>query len=225
MPLRLFGNDFVVSALFDARAVGFSYGKAIKFKQGVLSPGAYINNRVLPSYPKSWNTVLGSLIQHARSIQYDYDVIVGVANGGIPHGAVLAHQLQKPYLTVRDGTKKHGLGGQVDGDVDYIKSGARVLLVEDMSSTFESSLRSMDILKELSDDGNPVTHTLLLNTWNLPDFKRNIERHSVHALCTGDEMLDVAVRRKLVDPEYERLLRNWLLHPEDESWYDADIWR
>jgi orotate phosphoribosyltransferase len=91
----------------------------------------------------------------------------------------------------------------------------RVLLVEDMSSTFESALAAM---KALEAAGARVAHTLILNTWGLPEFHANIVGHSVHALCTGEMIVDYAAQNGMLDEKVERIVRHWLEHPEDEEW-------
>ncbi len=221
VSLKVFGNDAGVASLFQANAVGFNRPKAIRFKHGVLSPGAYIDNRKLPSHHAAWQTVVMQMIMRARALKSEYDVIASVATGGIVHGAVIGWQLGVPHVIVKKQEKAgHGLGGLIDGD-SKILNGKKVLLIEDMSSTFESSLKAMEILRNA---GAEVTHTLLINTWELPDFRRNIENHAVHAMCTGTMILGYAAKRRLVDPAYESLIRHWLQHPEDERWAHQGGW-
>lgn len=152
--------------------------------------------------------------------RWDYDVIASIATGGIAHGIAIAREFYEPHVSVKTAEKDHGLGGLVDGDVGILK-GAYILLVEDMSSTFESSLKAMRALEE---HGARVVRTLLLNTWYLPDFQRNVEEHEVWALATGEMLLDYAVKDRRLDEEHERIVRHWLVHPEDESWAHDGRW-
>lgn len=220
MPLHVFGTKDDVGPFFLSGAVGIRRPKAIRFKHGVLSPGAYIDNRVLPSHPDSWSIVIHQLIEHAQDLGKQWDVIASVATGGTPHGAALAHMLGAPHFTIKKEEKGHGVGGLIDGDLKKLRD-MRVLLVEDMSSTFMSSLKAM---KPIEAAGAEVTNTITLNTWGLPDFHTNIGKHHVHALVTGEMIVDCAKELGDLDEEHEKVVRHWLKHPEDEEWSKDGSW-
>jgi orotate phosphoribosyltransferase len=220
MPLEVIGTKNTVRALFAANTAGFKRSEAIRFKHGVLSPGAYIDNRKLPSHPGPWDTILTRMEVYAKKLRQEYDVIAAVATGGIAHATVMARSCGAPLVIVKKQEKDRGLGGLIDGDTKVLR-GARTLLVEDMSSTFESSLKAM---RALDHEGASVTHTIMISTWDLPDFQKNVAGHNVHALCTGAMLLDHAVEKELVDGQYEKVLRNWLVHPEDETWVHDGTW-
>jgi orotate phosphoribosyltransferase len=220
MSAAIYGTQGLINALFDAKVVGFNRGKAVRFASGILSPGAYINNRNLASHPPAWEIVLTAMLAVARDLREDCDAIAAVATGGIAHGAVMASILVTPFLIVKKGEKDHGLGGRIDGDAELLRNGTGVLLVEDMGSTFGSSLSAIEALEH---EGAAVHHTLLINSWDFPEFQRKSLNHSVYVGCTGKMLLNEAVQRGLVDEEYAKLLYHWLEHPEDESWaHDGD---
>jgi orotate phosphoribosyltransferase (EC 2.4.2.10) len=65
----------------------------------------------------------------------DFDVVVGVATGGIPYASVLGYLMGKPIGYVRPEAKGYGTGRQVEGaDV----TGRRVLVVDDVLTTGRS---------------------------------------------------------------------------------------
>jgi len=220
MSLHIHGSKLVVDSLIDGNVVGIKRPKAIRFDSKILSPGAYIDNRKLPSHPREWDQVLTELGAVAKKLRHDYTVVASVATGGIVHAGVLAWKLKVPHVIAKKEEKGHGLGGFIDGD-PAVLAGANVLLIEDMSSTFGSCLKAMGPLEEA---GALVTHTLLISTWNLPDFRQNIRGHEVHALCTGETILNQMVERGLVDGEHEDVVRHWLEYPEDESWAHDGNW-
>lgn len=221
MPLEVFGSRHEVGAIFKANAAGFKRPKAIRFKHGVLSPGAYIDNRKLASHPDSWNSVVGAMNAYAARLKSEYDVIAAVATGGIAHAAVIAQQVNVPLVIIKKEEKGHGLDGLIDGDEEVLYH-SRVMLVEDMSSTFASSLKAM---RPVEQAGGKVACTLMISTWDLPDFQANTQGHQVYAVCTGETLLDHAVEGKLVDDEHERILRHWLIDPKDESWAHDGKWQ
>ena len=192
MTTNVYGGPDLVRCIFEAKAAGFEEKKAIRFKGGILSPGAYINNRVLPSHPISWNNILDAMTTQTALLYKDkIDVIASVATGAIAHSSVIANRLMIPQVIVKKQEKKtHGLSGLVDGDVKILPE-ARVLLIEDMSSTFMSSLKAIEILEQ---EGATVDHVILINTWNLPSFIVNSGNYEVYAGCTGEQILDHAVK-------------------------------
>ncbi len=221
MALTFFGNTETVGNLFKANAVGFKRPKAIRFKQGTLSPGAYIDNRKLGSHPDALDAISSAMTRQAGKLRNDFDVIASVATGGISHAAIIAWRLHVPHVIVKKQEKTdHGLGGLVDGDFTILQQ-ARVLLVEDMSSTFKSCLEAMGPLQR---EGATVAHTILINTWALPEFHKNSEGYSVYALRNGEMLMKYAADRSMIDLEYKKILEHWLLHPEDESWAHDGTW-
>ncbi len=222
MPVYHYGEDAHVRALMAARAVGFTYGKVIRFKSGILSPGAYNNNRMLPSYPAHWEVVLDAMVDRAACLRQEFDVIASVATGGIAHGVALSRMLSVPHVIIKKEEKTtHGLKGLIDGDAGLLP-GARVLMIEDMSSTFESTLRAM---KPVEAESGRVTHTFAISTWGFPEFHHNVGEHQVHVLCTGEQIVDCAKRFRAVGPEYGYQLRQWLKNPRDEVWVDGVTWK
>jgi orotate phosphoribosyltransferase len=221
MPVRVFGTAGDVGLFYAANAVGIKRPKVIVFKQGDWSPGAYLNNRALPSHPTQWNTIMRLMLKEARALRNDYDGIASVATGGIAHGISLAKDLCLPHFIVKKQEKEeHGLAGLIDGD-ESLLPGKRLLLVEDMSTTFLSSIKA---IRPLEHEGATVAHTLLLNTWGWPEFYTNVSEHSVHALCTGEMILNYAVEHGKIDREHEGIMRNWLKDPKDRSWAKDGTW-
>lgn len=222
MALEIIGSDNQVASLFQAGVVGMRKGIAIRFRRRYLSPGWYTNNRGLSSHPALWSDVLVPMISFVRMKRKHFDAIASVATGGISHGAVIAWEVGLPHVVVKKTEKTdQNLPGLIDGDIAVLK-GAQVLLIEDMSTTFESALAAMKAIRAV---GGNVTDALLINTYDFPIFRRNIEGVNVHAVCTGKQMLDYAASNRIVDSTYEKLLRGWLRDPDDEDWSKTGEWK
>jgi len=131
----------------------------------------------------------------------------------------LAWETGFPHVIVKAEEKTHGLSGLIDGDTRVLE-GARVLLIEDMSSTFKSSLAAM---RAFAEKGVGVSCSLLINTWGFPEFHENVGDHDVVALCSGSMIVDFAESNHIIDAEYATLLRKWIADPYDESWV-SDEW-
>ncbi len=218
MPVFVSPNS-IARALFEAKTVGFNWGKVIRFKSGILSPGAYNNNRFLPSHPAEWSTILNVMKATVDDFKHDFNVVASVATGGIAHGVALARMLNLPHFIVKKEEKtSHGIAGMIDGDITLLPS-ARVLMIEDMSSTFESTLKAMP---KIECYGAKVVRTVTISTWGFSEFTKNVGDHNVHVLCTGDQFLQHGKRTLLLNLRYHSLLESWLENPHDQSWIDEN---
>jgi orotate phosphoribosyltransferase len=133
----------VARALLEIQAVVFSPHAPMTLKSGIKSP-VYVDNRRLPFWPAQWQIVIEGFQQMIAAQNIAFDVIAGIAAGGIPHSAALAYTRKKPSVFVRKEAKEHGTRGQIEGgDV----ASKRVLLIEDMVTTGGSSLAGVDALR------------------------------------------------------------------------------
>ncbi len=74
------------------------------------------------------------------------DRIAGVAVGAVPLATALSLKTGIPFLIVRKEKKGYGTGTQVDGTM---KTGDRVIVVEDVATTGASSLAAVDALRAM----------------------------------------------------------------------------
>jgi orotate phosphoribosyltransferase len=72
-----------------------------------------------------------------------FDIVAGVAVGGVPIAVATSLASGKPYAIIRAGEKSHGKGGRIIGKVD----GMRVLLVEDVTTSGGSVLKGIEALR------------------------------------------------------------------------------
>jgi len=112
---------------------------------GKMSP-YYIDLRVLPSFPETFDIVTGIYESTVRNeIGIDrFDRIAGLPTAGIPYGAVLAFRTKKPFLYVRKEVKTHGRERRVEG---LLSPGERVLIVDDLITTGKSTLEAIDAVR------------------------------------------------------------------------------
>jgi orotate phosphoribosyltransferase len=73
-----------------------------------------------------------------------FDVVAGVAVGGIPIAVAVSLAAGKPYAVVRREEKGHGTGGRIIGDV----AGLSTLLVEDVTTSGGSVLSAVRLLRD-----------------------------------------------------------------------------
>jgi orotate phosphoribosyltransferase len=142
----------------------------------------------------------------------DVDVIAGVATAGIPWGAMAADQLKLPFCYVRPKPKEHGLGNQIEGD---LQAGQSVLIVEDLISTGKSSLQVVDVLVKA---GVRVAGMVAIFTYGFPQADAAFEQAGVRLVTLSNypALIERAIGKGLVTSEQEEILLNWRQNPA--SW-------
>lgn len=198
----------VANALLDAGAVTFSPDSPYRFKSGILSP-VYVDNRVLVYYPDKWHVIINGFKSLIESCELNYDVIAGVAVGGVPHSSALAYILKKPSVFIRGESKEHGKGKQIEGgDVGHTE----VVLVEDHVTTGGSSLTAV---KALRTDGATITDVLAIISYGFAEAVESFDQEnlSLHTLTNFDTLLNLARDRGEIRDEHVNLIHSWFENP------------
>lgn len=195
--------------LLEIEAVGFSPEKPIRFKSGILSP-VYIDNRCLPFHPRAWHAVIEGFRALIDTSQLEYDVVAGVAVGGVPHSSALAYVLSKPSVFIRKEAKEHGKQKRVEGgDV----GGRRTLLVEDLVTTGGSSLSAVDALRE---EGADVTDVLAIVSYAFAEGKRAFAEAGVRlqTLTNFQVIIERAIAAGRLDQKHQQVVQQWFDDPQ-----------
>lgn len=165
----------VARALIEIGAVGLRVNNPITFKSGIVSP-VYVDNRTLPFHPNAWRVVIDGFRELIAAKIPSFDVIAGVAVGGVPHSSTLGYLTQRPSVFIRKEVKDHGTGKRVEGgDV----RGKTVLLVEDLITTGGSSLSAINALRA---EGAVCNTTLVIVTYDFAEARTNFAAAGVTAL-------------------------------------------
>jgi orotate phosphoribosyltransferase len=116
--------------------------KAIEFGDFTLASGAkspyYIDVKTAVTYPD----LLSAVASFVAGSQ-EFDIIAGVAVGGVPLAVAVALAAKKPYAIIRSAEKGHGKKEMIIGHV----KGKRVLLIEDVTTSGGSALYGINILR------------------------------------------------------------------------------
>jgi len=128
---------------------------------GIRSP-IYCDNRLLLSNPKGLEIVIEGFEKIIEEGKKSFDVLAGIATAGIPYASILADHLKKPLIYVRAKPKDHGKGNQIEG---RLQKGQKVLVIEDLVSTGQSSLAAIQAVREA---GGQVDHCLAIFTYGFP---------------------------------------------------------
>ena len=117
----------VADKLLEIQAIRLQPEKPFTWASGWKSP-IYCDNRLSLSFPKVRKMIKNQLV---RSIQHYFpnvEAIAGVATAGIPQGALLANDLDLPFIYVRSKAKGHGMENMIEGKV---VPGQKVVVVEE----------------------------------------------------------------------------------------------
>jgi orotate phosphoribosyltransferase len=133
----------VARNLLEIKAIKLSPSDPFTWASGIQSP-IYCDNRVTLSYPTVRTFLKKCLAEKSKDFG-NFDVVAGVATAGIPHGALLADELEKPFIYVRSSAKDHGRRNLIEGE---LRQGQRVLLIEDLISTGGSCIVAAEALRD-----------------------------------------------------------------------------
>ena len=195
-------------ALLDIGAIGFSPDAPITFKSGIQSP-VYVDNRQLIYHPAAWRSIIEGFRSLIDARQLPYDLIAGVAVGGVPHSSALAYTLNMPSVFIRKESKGHGRSQRIEGGAVNKR---RVLLVEDLVTTGGSSLSAVDALR---DAGAHVTDALAIVSYGFAEAASAFARADValHTLTDIKTLLELAHERGALNLDQVAVIRRWLADP------------
>jgi orotate phosphoribosyltransferase len=147
---------------------------------------------------------------HAIQEQFpEAEAVAGVATGAIAQGALVAEQLGLPYAYVRPKPKDHGMGNQIEGEIE---KGAKVVVVEDLISTGGSSLKAVQALR---DYGVEVIGMVASFTYGFPVAEEAFREAGVKLLTLSDyeHVVAEAAKTGYIKDEDQPVLAEWRKAP------------
>jgi orotate phosphoribosyltransferase len=198
----------IADKLLEIQAIRLQPSKPFTWASGWKSP-IYCDNRLALSFPKVRTMIKEQLV---RSIQHYFpnvEAIAGVATAGIPQGALLANDLDLPFIYVRSKAKGHGMENMIEGKV---VPGQKVVVVEDLVSTGGSSLKAT---QDLKDAGFEVLGMVAIFSYGFDVAAKNFEDAGVRLICLShyEAMLPRAVHRKYIEDDTLKSLSEWRNDP------------
>jgi orotate phosphoribosyltransferase len=118
---------------------------AIQFGSFILTSGAssdyYIDIKKASTKPHILKKIVEKMAEYVK----DYNVIAGMELGAVPLVVALSLETGIPYVIIRKEKRGHGTKKQIEGmDVN----GKKVLIIEDVTTTGNSVIKSINILRE-----------------------------------------------------------------------------
>lgn len=198
----------VASDLLQIEAIKLSVENPFTWSSGWKSP-IYCDNRLSLSYPAIRTFIKEQLAVAAKALFPGYEAVAGVATAGIPQGALLAEALDVPFIYVRSKPKGHGMTNLIEGKVT---PGQKVIVVEDLVSTGNSSLKAADDLRA---SGFEVLGMLAIFTYGFPVADENFANADIqlHTLSNYSVMLEKAKELGYVKESDLASLEEWRKDP------------
>lgn len=196
--------------LMDIKAIKLQPNDPFIWASGWKSP-IYTDNRKTLGFPKLRSFVKLELC-HAIQEQFpEAQAVAGVATGAIAQGALVADELGLPYCYVRPKPKDHGMGNQVEGEIE---KGTKVVVVEDLISTGGSSLKAVAALREY---GVEVVGMVASFTYGFPVAEEAFREASVKLVTLSDynAVLEQAAETGYIKEEDKAVLSEWRQNPSE----------
>jgi orotate phosphoribosyltransferase len=198
----------VAEKLLQINAIKLNPAQPFTWASGWKSP-IYCDNRKVLSFPYVREFIKSEMSNIIFAEFPETEVLAGVATAGIAWGALSADQLKLPYIYVRPKPKEHGLGNQIEG---FYEKGQKILVIEDLISTGESSLQVVDVLKNA---GLQVIGMVGIFTYGFAIAVKAFSEAKVpfRTLTNYETLIKMAVEKGAVTPEQQSILLNWQQDP------------
>lgn len=202
-------KDFA-SKLLNVKAIKLQPNDPFTWASGWKSP-FYCDNRKTLSYPELRNFVKLELVHTILEHFPQAEAVAGVATGAIAQGALVADELNKPFVYVRSKAKDHGMGNLIEGELE---KGAKVVVVEDLISTGGSSLKAVAALREA---GYEVIGMVASYTYGFPVAAETFAEAGVQleTLTDYDHVVAEAVATGYIAESDVEVLAEWRKNPSE----------
>lgn len=200
-------KDFA-SKLLEVKAIKLQPNDPFTWASGWKSP-FYCDNRKTLSFPWLRSYVKLELVHTILEHFPEAEAVAGVATGAIAQGALVADELNFPYVYVRSKAKDHGMQNLIEGE---LPAGAKVVVVEDLISTGGSSLKAVAALREA---GYQVVGMVASYTYGFPVAAQTFAEADVRleTLTDYDHVVEQALETGYIKNEDVELLHEWRKDP------------
>ena len=171
-------DHLLAEKLLGISAIKLQPDNPFTWASGWNSP-IYTDNRKTLSYPDIRTFIKVELCRMIMENFPEVDAVAGVATGAIAQGALVADELNLPYVYVRSSPKDHGLENLIEGN---LMPGQKVVVIEDLISTGKSSLKAVEAVRNA---GCEVVGMAAIFTYVFPDAVEAFRNASVQFFSLG----------------------------------------
>lgn len=194
--------------LLKIKAIKLQPENPFTWASGWKSP-FYCDNRKTLSYPALRNFVKLEISRLAAECFPEADAVAGVATGAIAQGALVADELNLPFVYVRSKPKDHGLENLIEGE---LRPGMKVVVVEDLISTGGSSLKACEAIRR---DGCEVVGMIAAYTYGFQVAKDAFKAANVElvTLTNYEAVVETALETGYIQEKDVEVLYQWRQDP------------
>lgn len=198
----------VAHMLLKIQAIKLNTEKPFTWSSGWKSP-IYCDNRLSLSYPEVRKAIKEGLIAAIRENFFTVESIAGVATAGIAQGALVADEMNLPFLYVRPKPKDHGMENLIEGK---ITKDQKVVVIEDLVSTGGSSLKAAQALREA---GFQVLGMVSIFNYGFDIATRNFYEANTSLISLSDysHLLTLALKENYITESEVISLKAWRVDP------------
>lgn len=199
----------LAGALLEIGAFRLRPDAPFQWASGWQSP-VYCDNRQTLSYPQLRSQIAQALVGLVQAHFPQAGAVAGVATAGIPQGALVADRLGLPFAYVRSTPKAHGMGNQIEGQ---LQPGVPIVVVEDLVSTGKSSLQAVQALREA---GHSVAGLVCIFTYGFAVADNLFAEHhlQLRSLTNLEALIAAGVSAGHLSPTHVAAIRQWQQQPE-----------
>ena len=198
----------VAGYLLQSKAIILQTTKPFIWASGWHSP-IYCDNRITLSYSDIRTAIKMAFVQTISDQFPASDVIAGVATGAIAQGALVADEMNLPFIYVRASAKGHGRRNMVEG---RFSSGQKVVVVEDLVSTGGSSLKAVEALRGA---GAEVMGMVAIFSYGFQAAADNFREADIKLVTLTDyhTLIQTALETGDIRQEQLEMLQQWRKDP------------
>lgn len=199
----------IAEQLLQIRAIKLQLDKPFIWASGWKSP-IYCDNRISLSYPKVRTYIRQELVSAIEKQYNKPQVIAAVATAAIAQGALVAEAMGLPFIYVRAAAKDHGRKNLIEGE---IRDDQSVVVIEDLISTGQSSLKAVEALREA---GFNVKGMISIFNYGFDLSKQNFgdAQCPLISLCDYTELINQALESGYIKEDDVEILQQWRAAPE-----------
>ncbi len=206
-------EKIIAEQLLSIGAVFLRPEQPFTWASGIKSP-IYCDNRLILSAPAARTIVEQAIADTVKAQFPQAESLMGTSTAGIAHAAIAASILGLPMGYVRGEAKTHGRNNKIEGKLE---KGMKVVVIEDLVSTGGSAVEVVEALREA---GAEVLGIVSIFTYGM---KKGLERFAAanvvnHSLSNLDALVEVAVEKGIVAPQWKERILKFRDNPSDESW-------
>ena len=199
----------IAEQLLQIRAIKLQLDKPFIWASGWKSP-IYCDNRISLSYPKVRTYIRQELVSAIEKQYNKPQVIAAVATAAIAQGALVAEAMGLPFVYVRAAAKDHGRKNLIEGE---IRDDQSVVVIEDLISTGQSSLKAVEALRNA---GFNVKGMISIFNYGFELSRQNFENAQcpLISLCDYTELINEALESGYIKENDIEILQQWRVAPE-----------